>query len=75
MIEPACLSDDLSRRGVGRALHIAGIDRAGGLEAQNRRFLIGASAMLNPARHDDAFAGLERDHAVETRREAGRARP
>src|SRR6516164_2687085 len=63
-INPSNRSDDLPLRGVGRTGHIAGVDRAGRLEAQNLRLFVGAGAMLDPTRHYDAFAGFQRDDMV-----------
>src|SRR5215831_9744749 len=35
--------------------HVAGIDHAGGLEAQHLGFVVGTGAVLDATRHDDAI--------------------
>jgi NAD(P)-dependent dehydrogenase (short-subunit alcohol dehydrogenase family) len=63
--ERCASSDRHSFRGrVRLVLQITGIDRAGWLEAQNQRLLVGTGAMLDTARHDDAFSWLQAYHAI-----------
>src|SRR5262249_51611691 len=44
------------RRSVGRINHVAGVDRARWLKAQNQCLLVGAGPMLDAMRHDHALS-------------------
>jgi hypothetical protein len=61
-------------RGIALILHIAGIESAGRLKAQDLCLLVGAGAMLNAARHDDTFSRTQ-GHDMITKLDAEPAAP
>ena len=52
-------ASDLFRRSGQRAAGITGVDGGSALDQQERRLLISARAVLDPARHDEQLARTE----------------